>query len=697
MLNRFNPSELFNQLPFRSLKQSESNHSITSVQSDNNHTLLTVDTTDEQPSKSNDGSTNTLLSDCSRTPSNQSPVISPSSSTYQSPIIPPIASPATVVRSPSIENLDKQPSSTTASSYASTSTHLAATASSILSYVGSYWSPINLIQYNNTNNNNYINDQQPRAKDLLAYIARLQQCESIHQANYDKLLSLESKYKQLLIDDIQRWQRYYIDQLVQLANKLYGTWLQYLHELIELERSFLNNINKHIDSISVATKINKSDRTPLQLTSKQHERLKRALVYATNNTTTFKSSEEIESSFWPNTAHTKKQLCLSLYESAKLLELQYNNEQKRLLQQETYIQRKTSIRNIVMNGLQHAQVLKDDSLYYHIHDTQQQSAFTQRVLDERNSEGQLIRKSIDTFRVALPSNDSNAESTSIISFLDNFTVDMKRRYDLPGHALPALRLFVDRAIFPIIHDIVTVLESSDARQYNSQFATQLSCLQQHTISPASLGIDNKYLLQSDGINDGHLHYYGYDKPIELLSTMNESSTYVPTDVLRTITNVIRHTHISAARNAALLTGDEYSDTVEPAYIQADDLFPLIEYVVLNSTCHKLPFMLSHVQRFLPDTCTAFGPSGMALTIIDAAVRHLCQVDINVLIDPKYTPSSMSNAAITSKPALQHTSSTESQYNTRTYNIDELDNALQMLNIHVRDDGTVNVVWYEINV
>lgn len=706
MLSRLNPTELFNQLPIlRKTNTATSSSAATTIDSDNGSNdrqqqqqqsssgYLTVDTTIDNDKQVDHNDNKNTITDDSKSQDNDHN----NHNNKQS------------INHPKIIDADtnNDNKSTSNSATYDPTTYLHNTATNILTTLVSSIKLPQFSLYNYDNSTTIQQQQSTRAAELLLYIDRLKQCETNHKTNYDKLTGLNIKYKQLMIEEITQWKCYHIDICIQYANKLYGTWLQYLHELIELESSFLQNIQQHIEYISYATQIKHNNIQ--SLTIEQSEQLKHALSFASDSNNTFKTSDEIESSFWPTTAHIKKKLCLSLYESAKQLETQYNELKQKYSVLESVQQRREAIKNIIEQGIETANILNDDSLYYHTYNNTLQSEFTQRILDERTIDGQNVKKFIDNIRNQLLHNKQNTIAKQIISFLDTFTVDLKRRCNLSTQYLPTLRLYVDRTLFPYIIDMVNSIETDDSKQLSKQYNETLKQLQQHNIQPQQLGIQEQFLVKhhnnNNNLNNNEHTYdlYGYDLPIQLLHGIYDSTHCVPTDILRTISQVVQQTHICAANHMHQNTkhnNNEQQQQQSSHYIQADDFFPILTYIVIQSKCVKLPFLLSHVQSFLPENCTSFGQSGISLTQLDAAVRHIANIQIDKLLNNTYTCTDTTHSITSTdykrKPSISHhhhkNHSSLNQYDgiSRYDSDDDELSLLYKLDLNVSSDGSIVV-------
>jgi len=59
-------------------------------------------------------------------------------------------------------------------------------------------------------------------------------------------------------------------------------------------------------------------------------------------------------------------------------------------------------------------------------------------------------------------------------------------------------------------------------------------------------------------------------------------------------------------------------------VSADSLFPIVVWTVIHCKVSTIHILISHLERFLPRDQKQFGEVGMCLSLIEAAVFHVCQ-------------------------------------------------------------------------
>jgi len=69
-----------------------------------------------------------------------------------------------------------------------------------------------------------------------------------------------------------------------------------------------------------------------------------------------------------------------------------------------------------------------------------------------------------------------------------------------------------------------------------------------------------------------------------------------------------------------------SSSVSSHSLHADNLFPLVLYVVVQSGVLRWHFVLGHLSRFLPAALRCFGTSGFSLSLVEGAVAHVCDME-----------------------------------------------------------------------
>jgi len=130
----------------------------------------------------------------------------------------------------------------------------------------------------------------------------------------------------------------------------------------------------------------------------------------------------------------------------------------------------------------------------------------------------------------------------------------------------------------------------------------------------AIGIPGKFTKKDIDENDLQ-QYEKSEVPFgPAIKALTEARVFVPSDILHSILQSIRHINSCAIKNSGL-PGNE-------AVVGADDLFPMVVYVVVQSQLKDINARLGFLERYVKYEVKYFGEAAICLSLIQAAVAFI---------------------------------------------------------------------------
>lgn len=228
---------------------------------------------------------------------------------------------------------------------------------------------------------------------------------------------------------------------------------------------------------------------------------------------------------------------------------------------------------------------------FHPLDELQQSTFDSFLLDQRFKEGRRVQR----LQTAIAESMGKFLPDDILSFLTSMVSDMAQDHQLNESEQQKLRLFVSRAVFPLIHNDIY----PDPDPADDVYVVQAKNFA--ALPPSALHIPPENYRENS--NYSGLYRAASDKLNDLYVTT------VPTDALNTLVEVMN------------LINDEAKERSGASGVGADDLLPLFQLALV----HSLLFDVHRLVRFIEDwsyESEKHGEYGWSLTTLSAASQHI---------------------------------------------------------------------------
>ena len=284
---------------------------------------------------------------------------------------------------------------------------------------------------------------------------------------------------------------------------------------------------------------------------------------------------------------------------------------------------------------------------HHAWHDERQRIFNELILDQRTKEGDFIQN-LATLVNGKQTPGSGAgggtDPDSIKATIQHLVDVMARDHGLvqSEQQVAILRLYVHRAVFPLIADSCFLFASEDSRsdeEYirykDTVFRKQLQLLQPK--DQAQVGIDRKFCRpakDSDQLFDDE-----EEVPYSAACKILRELTYlvVPSDMLHCLWSVgrkiyaIAEQYAAANERKAVAAAEQRGEDVSarkkkrPEGIGADDFVPIFLYVTIHALL-PTPFQVcTCIKRFASDT-ERNSEAGYYLTCFEGALMHITDTD-----------------------------------------------------------------------
>ncbi|XXQ39713.1 VPS9 domain-containing protein [Plasmodiophora brassicae] len=483
----------------------------------------------------------------------------------------------------------------------------------------------------------YKSKEEAMLSEMKRYEGRVRSAVVQHEKHIIKLHTTRKGIEASMKDDLSKWDRWAMDSLATLGRTYYETCRLHLDSLIEIEAHTVEWLNKMADAIADYLRC-PSDCLP-------------PIIQTDSSTDTFVPVENLQ---LPESILSLTTACSSLEDVLKHLEAQYEDLQKQSSRLETLGERQLKLNNLVKMGLEDATTVQVQSrgFYYHRPDRTAQTAFNRLMLDERQRVGQLIKQWMTLLRDALKSPNRRVTVEAVDAFVEYLVKFLIRSYSITpaDQASPALRLYVNRMIFPRIVRTTTRLQTVAELERDQQFRRKVRWMWRLTqkdlgilpefrgpheydlaapppgLMTSPLAVSSRVttprtsnLSSNDDIGPTTQTIslppdFPFVNAIVTLSLLDNQC--VPTDMLYTLVQTV-----SSIQTACR----EYSGNPE-AVVDADALFPIVVWAVIHANTTNINCRLGHILRFISDDNQRnFGECGFSLAIVEASVSYILQL------------------------------------------------------------------------
>jgi len=322
----------------------------------------------------------------------------------------------------------------------------------------------------------------------------------------------------------------------------------------------------------------------------------------------------------PEDAQTLTESCETMETVVADLRQQYTELKKQSTQKKSREQRHNFFTKEIDIAFQHKQIARgtdaDNKFHWHpSHIEGTQLNFNCLVLDQRYSPGVLLHRWYSKIE-----KQDKVEPQLITGFIDYLSKYLIGHYNLDSKYYQTIILFLERLIFPriVASDKKPLFRSqmTDAEKKQDEvFREKAAWLR--TLSQDKLGINPKFCKKD--IDESNLEKYDRaDLPfgpcIEAL--VGEARVQVPTDILYSILQAILKINVCAQSYCS--NKDEM--------IGADDLFPMVVYVVVHSKVPDINARLGFLERYLKFEHAHRGEAAMCRSLLQAAVAYITSCD-----------------------------------------------------------------------
>lgn len=287
----------------------------------------------------------------------------------------------------------------------------------------------------------------------------------------------------------------------------------------------------------------------------------------------------------------------------------------------------------------------DVATAFHYHpsdDNKNQVDFNCLVIDQRHSEGQLLLK----WRQRVEKLET-IPAKVLCQFLIYLTEFLLKKYKIERvqkrdgqefHLKGPLDLYISRLIYPRITGrdrvpIMISLRTQRELEHDEQFAKK--CLWMRSLSQGEVGVPE--LFQKEMTEEQRFQFNARSKILldpnaaeskkakiravypfaSAILALNQARKHcVPGDLLHCFLEAIRKIHKGC---------HEYSKDSK-VNVTADDLFPIIVWVVIHSGLEDINMRLGHMERCLPEHIKHRGEGGICLSLVEAAVAYICRMN-----------------------------------------------------------------------
>lgn len=239
-----------------------------------------------------------------------------------------------------------------------------------------------------------------------------------------------------------------------------------------------------------------------------------------------------------------------------------------------------------------------------------QLKFNCLVLDERYSPGILLRRWYSKVE-----KQESVEPQAITAFIDYLTKYLINHYNLDSKYFATIVLFLDRLIFPRIKSnnkkpLFRAQQTEQESKADHIFFKKSCWLR--LLTQEQIGINPDFCKKEIDENDLS-KYDKLDVPFgPAIQNLVEARVFVPTDIFYSILQSIRCINSCAQAHC-------YK---ENAVICADDLFPMVVYVVVHSRLSDINTRLGLLERYIKHEIKYFGEAAICLSLLQAAVAYI---------------------------------------------------------------------------
>jgi len=312
--------------------------------------------------------------------------------------------------------------------------------------------------------------------------------------------------------------------------------------------------------------------------------------------------------------------CLTMEGVVADLRSQYTELKKQSLKKKSKEERKPHFEkelDIAYKRRQHARHATEESKFHwhpaYVEGTQLN--FNCLVLDQRYSPGVLLHRWYSKIE-----KQPEVEPTSITSFIDYLATYLISHYKLDPKYYQTIVLFLERLIFPRImtankKPLFRSQMTEKEIEQDQLFRSKATWLRQ--LSQENIGINPKFCKKD--IDESNLETcrkadVPFGPCIEAL--VGEARVQVPTDILQNILQAIRK--INSCAQSYCNNNNENKEIM----IGADDLFPMVVYVVVHSKVRDINARLGFLERYVKHAVKYFGEAALCLSLLQAAVAYI---------------------------------------------------------------------------
>lgn len=307
------------------------------------------------------------------------------------------------------------------------------------------------------------------------------------------------------------------------------------------------------------------------------------------------------------------QTCEMMEQVVSDLKEHYKAKKKQAVRKSSREDRRVTLLQILELAYQSRQIArhssKEHEFHWHPTDLQKsdqqiaQVLFNSFILDQRHSPGILIHRWYSTIE-----KDAEVSPQSITDFIEYLVAHLAGFHMLDRKYNSVVSLFLERLIFPriIINKelpLYTHQITSEDTEKDSKFAQ--NCNWMSKLSQTQLDVNPNFQKREDDSEE---------KPFQIaIDAIRNIRKKVPTDVLFSILDCVRKINQCAQDYAT-----------EDARVTADDLFPMVVFVVANSDLDDINQRLGFLERYVKEKVKIFGEPAICLTLLQAAVAYICE-------------------------------------------------------------------------
>jgi len=412
--------------------------------------------------------------------------------------------------------------------------------------------------------------------------------------------SVMAEAEELMKTDIQRWQRFANTDLMSMARTYFEHRKLYLESRIERNRVLCELIQENVDACDKV------------LAGSDIENYRNKLFDGGNSFinphSLIRKSEGKK--LWDDSTMKTMKSCLSHLKNqythavAKATLKESENSRKKAfhtLLAEAYDKRDRCVRS----------ASEENAFYYHEPAIDTQTKFNRLLIDERTKIGEFLNR----WRRAVETDERIDLGSAILHLIPYVCSFLVEKYDIPPHFKRCLRLFVDRLLFPRIRgykglpvfETLRTKRESDGDAIFTKYCKRLRANGQQDIPEVFRKVSDTPF--DPEVVSSNMPYY------DAMQAMHDATRFVvPTDILHALLRALRLIHTDGQKYA--------SEKGQRAALSADDLFPIVVFVLTHSRIDDVNTRLGHLERFLPKSVKNFGEVGLTLCLIQAGVQDI---------------------------------------------------------------------------